>query len=206
MLDPTANVEGRPFTDPAWTRSDAEVMRTMLLRERAVAHSLQREGPSGVFVRDLAQSGRREWLAVPDSAALVRARDVTAIGFFGQSRPESDHTILFELENEVAESFPAYAASGLLSYYDMELADGSYGYGNLILFSTADVPKEWYTNAAHERAVAISPQHYRSVRLHKGSIPGPFLGDGDLTIGRTKYLDFASDPIWRALRVFVSAG
>jgi hypothetical protein len=202
VLDAADEVAGRPFTDPRWTGRDADVLRRMLARQREVARSWLSVPPSGGTLRERDAAGHRHWLAVPDVGALLRASDLTVVGFFGQSRAGVDHTVLFELEEEVAAGFPRYAEAGLLSYYDMELGDGAYGYGNLILFSTPDVPREWYTNEAHERAVVISPQHYHSIRLHKGSLPGPFLGDGDLTIERTKYLDFASDPPWRALRTF----
>jgi hypothetical protein len=67
------------------------------------------------------------------------------------------------------------------------------------------VPSDWYENAAHERAVETSPSWYHSVRLHKGTIAGPLLGDGALTIERTKYFDFDSDPTWRAVRLFKAA-
>ncbi len=202
ILEPTDEVDDRPFTDAAWTHHDADVMRKMLVRQREVARGWLRDRSIGASLREHEEDGRRHWLAVPDVAALLAARDITVVGFFGQSRAEVDHAVLFELERKVANSFPAYAEVGLLSYYDMELDDGSYGYGNLILFSTPDVPKEWYANDAHERAVAISPQHYHSIRLHKGSSPGAFLGDGDLIIDRTKYLDFGTDPAWRGLRLF----
>ena len=200
-LGPTDTVEGRAFTDPGQTWSDAEVMRTMLVRERALARAWVHDRSAGASVIEHDEEGRRHWLAVPDTAALVGARDVTAVGFFGQRREEVDHSILFELEREVVDSFAAYARLGLLSYYDMELEHGRYG--NLILFWTPDVPKQWYTNAAHERAIAIAPRHYRSVRLHKSSIRGPLLGGADLTIERTKYLDFDGERIWRGLRLFV---
>jgi hypothetical protein len=202
VLDATEKVAERPFTDPAWTRRDADVLRRMLAREREAVRTWPSAAPARGFLRDLDESGHRHWLAVPDVPALLRARDVTVVGFFGQSRGDVDHTVLFELEEQVASAFPRYSRVGLLSYYDMELDDRSYGYGNLILFSTPDVPSEWYRNEAHERAVAISPQHYRSVRLHKGSLPGRFLGDANLTIERSKYLDFSSDPPWRGLRLF----
>src|SRR5207253_10080678 len=111
------------------------------------------------------EDAHRQWLAVPDAAALLRAHDITAVGFFGQAR-DTDHAVLFWLEQEVVGAFPDYVAAGLLSYFDLELDDGSYGFDNLILFATPDVPREWYTCGAHERAVAISPEHYHSIRLH----------------------------------------
>ena len=71
---------------------------------------------------------------------------------------------------------------------------------SVLRFWTPDVPREWYSNAAHERAVVISPNHYHSIRLHKGTISGPLFPDGDLVIERTKYFDFDGDRTWQALR------
>jgi hypothetical protein len=196
-------VEGRPFAQAAETERDAAVMQAMLELERGVL----REWPAsqtGPVISDVVDhDGCKHFLAVPDAAAILAARDVTAIGFFGQAREGRDDELLFELERGVVASFPLYASQGLLSYYDRELQPGTYG--NLILFSTPDVPPDWYENAAHERAVQTSPQWYHSVRLHKGTVPGPLLGDAKLTIERTKYFDFDTSPTWRALRTFTTA-
>lgn len=201
VLGATERVADRPFTDPACTRADAAVMSIMLARQRDAARSWPGDRAGASPLRDSGDGDCREWLVVPDTGALSSASDVTAVGFFGQAR-RSDNTVLFELEQAVADGFPAYAKAGLLSYYDLQLEEGTYGFGNLILFSTPDVPQAWYTNPAHSRAVAVSPEYYHSIRLHKGSIPGPFVGHGELTIERTKYLDFGSDPAWRGLRTF----
>src|SRR6266542_3130016 len=175
VLGATEAVEGRPFADPGRTDADAAVMRAMLRREREDAWAWAATRASSISIRaDGSRGERRQYLAVPDKEALLHARDVTAV-------------VLFALEHEVASAFPRYASAGLLSYFDLELDDGSYGFGNLILFWTPDVPPEWFTNLAHERAVSVSPQHYHSIRLHKGTIAGPFLGDGELSIERTKY-------------------
>jgi hypothetical protein len=93
-----------------------------------------------------------------------------------------------------------YADLGLLSYYDIELVKGAYG--NLILFSTPDVPEEWHTDPVHRQAVEISPRHYHEVRLHKGSIAGNLFDEGDIVIQRTKYFDFTGPSCWQGLRQF----
>ena len=70
--------------------------------------------------------------------------------------------------------------------------------------STSNVAcPEWAQNAAHRRAVELSPAHYDYVRLHKGTVCGRLLGDCELTIDRTKYLDFGDASGWRAVRQFV---
>ena len=44
--------------------------------------------------------------------------------------------------------------------------------------------------------------HYESLRLHRGSLADGLLGDADILLDETLYLDFAGDPAWRGLRVY----
>jgi hypothetical protein len=204
IVGPKEVVSGKPFTDSEHTEREAAVMRVMLEREREWARSWAGNGAErGHIAREPDEEGRRHLLVVPDVAALRDARDVTAVGFFSRPREEVDHEILFSLEEELVTRMPAYAEMGLLSYYDVELVKGAYG--NLILFSTPDVPPEWHADTLHRRAVKISPGHYYEVRLHKGSIDGPLMGQGTIAIERTKYFDFKADEIWYGLRRFEDA-
>lgn len=203
VLGPAELVPGKPFTDPDNTVREARVMQAMLVREQELAGAWpgRKDGDPRVEVaREQDQEHRRHLLVVPDPNALLEARDLTAVGFFGRPRDEVSHTILFELEEELIERMGFYAEVGLLSYYDVELVKGAYG--NLILFSTPDVPAEWYRDPVHRRAVEISPRHYHEVRLHKGSIPGRFINGGDIVVERTKYFDFAGAVPWQAVRLF----
>jgi hypothetical protein len=93
---------------------------------------------------------------------------------------------------------PDYAADGLLSYYDVELVKGAYG--NLILFTSPEGPQRWRENAVHRRAVEISPGSYHEIRLHQGSFAGCLLDGGQLTLTRTRYLDYSGPEVWRAVR------
>ncbi len=195
---------GKPFTDPENTEREADVMRQMLEHERERARgwleAKDARPARGVIVREHDGEGRRHLLVVPDRRALIEARDFTAVGFFGRPREEVDHAILFDLENELVARMDDYADLGLLSYYDVELVKGAYG--NLILFSTPEVPVEWYGDPVHHRATEISPLHYHEVRLHKGSVSGRLLEEGDLVVERTKYFDFKTASPWLALRRF----
>jgi hypothetical protein len=193
-------VEGRPFSHPGETVCDAEVMRLMLARERALASTWQVSEAQGAWLSEQREEGRRHLLVIPDRARLLGALDVTVVGFFGQQRLGDDHAVVYTLERDVLEGFPTYAKVGLLSYYNLELAHGRFG--NLILFWTSEVPAEWYRNHAHEQAIAIAPNHYHSVRLHRGNIPGRLLDGAELTIERTRYLAFDHDQTWRATRTF----
>jgi hypothetical protein len=203
VIGPDEILVGKPFTDPELTQREAEVMRGMLTRERERAQAWT-EDPDGygggLIERSRDDKERRHLLVVPDRRALLQANGLTAVGFFSRPREDVDHTVLFELEDELVTRMGAYAPVGLLSYFDIEFGNGAYG--NLALFSTPDVPKEWSTDAVHRRAVEISPSHYHEVRLHRGSIDGRLLDGGNLSIVSTTYFDFDSPTTWRGLRRF----
>jgi hypothetical protein len=203
VLGPSDRVLDRPLTDPENTVGDVLVMRDLLARERAIALTWPRGAP-GPGISEKLEAGTRRFLAVPDGANLLTSTNVTAVGFFGHLRDGVDHVILFELERHVAQTFPAYASFGFLSYFDTGPEHGRYG--NLILFSTADVPEEWHANPAHRRAVSVAGRHYDHVRLHKGRIPGPFLDGADPQLERTMYLDFSGDRVWRGVRLYGGGG
>jgi hypothetical protein len=205
ILGPEDRLSERPFTDPDNTTREVDVMRTMLGHERELAQTWADSGPEApgqVVVREPDRAGHRHLLVVPDTRALFESADLTAIGFFGRPRDDVDHAILFGLEDELIERMGAYAGAGLLSYYDVELDAPKGIYGNLILFSTPDVPEEWYSDDVHRRAVELSPGHYYEVRLHKGSVHGRFLDARQIAVERTKYFDFKGPDIWFGLRRF----
>jgi hypothetical protein len=199
VLGPADVLPGRPFTDPAETDADVLVMTRMLALEREIALTW---GPDivGPDISEQVQGETRQLLAVPDGRALLASRDVTAVGFFGLLRADVDHTVLFEHERAIAQTFPAFAPLGFLSYLDFGPEHGRYG--NLILFWTPDVPDEWHRGEAHRSAVAVAAEHYEHIRLHRGRIPGPFMGAGQVELTRTQYLDFTSPQAWRALRAY----
>jgi hypothetical protein len=206
ILGPDDVLPERPFTDAAYTEHEVGVMRTMLEYERERARQWEREGDGGVGQHAAAErdsEGHRHLLVVPDTGKLIGASDVTAIGFFGRPREDADHAVLFELEDELISRMPKYGEVGLLSYYDVEMPKSQYG--NLILFSTPDVPPEWSADEVHRRAVRISPGHYHEVRLHKGSVAGRLLGERcEIVVERTKYFDFGGDKVWHGVRSFTA--
>ncbi len=190
----------RPLTDPAQTRRDLVVLRELLQRERVTVMAW-RDGRSRVRGPGERSPGpRRELLVVPDAAAVLAARDVTVVGFFGELRAGINHEILFEFERRVTETFAALAGTmGLLSYYDAALDRERFG--NLILFATSEGPRLWRANAVHGEAVATAPVHYESIRLHRGWAPGPF-GSLDIRLEHTTYIEFRGGRIRRTTRVY----
>jgi hypothetical protein len=199
MLGPSDRLPGRPFTDAEQSQTDLRVMTSMLAREREIARSWSPD-MDGPGITETEGEGTRELLAVPDGRALVAARDVTAVGFFGTLRDGVDHSVLFAHERQIARTFPEYAARGFLSYFDAGFEHGRYG--NLILFRTPGVPAAWRANPTHRLAVACAPEHYAHIRLHKGHVRGPFLGDGTIEIEQTLYLEYRGGVTWRAVRSY----
>src|SRR5919109_4175893 len=204
-LGPDEIVAGRPFVDPEHTRRDEAALRQLLGHERQRAQLWADDwsrGETDVVLRETDPEGLRHLLVVPDTRALLETRDPTVVGFFGRPRADADEPLLFELEEELVAGMGAYAADGLLSYYDVELVKGAYG--NLILFATPDGPLRWHDNPIHLRAIDVSPGHYHGIRLHKGKLPGRLLDGGELTIDRTRYLLFENGAAWRATRSFAA--
>ena len=116
-------------------------MARVLALEREIALTW---GPDivGPDISEQVRGGTRQLLAVPDGRKLLASRDVTAVGFFGRLRKGVDHAVLFEHERAIAQTFPAFAPLGFLSYFDFGPEHGRYG--NLILFWTPDVPDAWH--------------------------------------------------------------
>jgi hypothetical protein len=173
-------------------------MQDMLERLRAVAHGWLESPPEGsdFLVLEPDERGLRTWIRIPDRHALLSAAELTAIGFFGQTRAKVDQAAIHELEAAIVDTLEKIP--GVLCYFDLALADG--GYGNLILCADVEVPVRWREHELHRRAVELTPSHYHSVRLHSGVVRSPLLGDADLIVLRTRYYDFDSEPAWLAVR------
>ena len=204
-LGPDEEVPGRPFADPSHTRREEDALRLLLTHERERARAWcdePFESRRDVIIRETDAAGLRHLLVVPETHALIRARDLLVVGFFGRPREDADTPLLFDLEERLVAGMSSYAAHGLLSYYDLELVKGAYG--NLILFTGPDGPARWGENPVHREAVEISPANYHEIRLHQGRLPGGILEDGELLVTRTRYIDYGGPEVWRAVRRLAS--
>jgi hypothetical protein len=202
-LGPDEEVPGRPFADPSHTRREEDALRLLLAHERERARAWcdePFESRRDVIIRETDAAGLRHLLVVPETHALIQARDLLVVGFFGRPREDAETALLFDLEERLVAGMSSYAAHGLLSYYDLELVKGAYG--NLILFTGPDGPARWGENPVHREAVEISPANYHEIRLHQGKLPGGILEDGELLVMRTRYIDYGGAEVWRAVRRF----
>jgi hypothetical protein len=193
-LAPADRLADRPFAAVEHTRVDREILRAMrgTLAARLRAGTLPAPDRGPVSEPD----GTEHWLCVPDPAALAATAPVAAVGFFGQARTDVDHAPILEREHDIVARAARFG--GLLTYYNLRLADGRYG--NLVLFDTAPAKGHVTADLVHGEAVALTPRHYRSLRLHHAELADGVLGEAELELVRTRYIDFDSDPVWNAVR------
>ena len=174
-------------------------MTRILALEREVARAWGPDVESPGITEQL-HGETRQLLAVPDARALLEARDVTAVGFFGSCART------WTTRRSSSTSAPSRRRSPG-SHRSGSSATSTSGRSTAATAtSSCSAPRRCRTpgtgRAAHRRAVAIAPAHYHHIRLHKGRIPGPLMGDGAIEVQRTQYLDFEGLRMWRGLRVY----
>ena len=130
-------------------------MLAMLRRECVLASTWLERAPEGrgALVRERDAEGRRHWIRVPDREALLAASEMAFVGFFGHARDDVDHKLVHTLEAGIVDTLER--VTGVLSYYDLALADG--GYGNLILLGSAAAAANVHRHPLHQRAVDLTP-------------------------------------------------
>jgi hypothetical protein len=194
QLAPDEIAHERPFAAVAHTHADLAILRAMrrTVAGRLLDGSLPDPGAGPLQYPD----GTEHWLCVPRPLALAEAIPVAAVGFFGQARLDIDHGPILEREHQIVARAARFR--GLLTYYNLRLADGRYG--NLVLFDAPTSKGHVTGDVVHSEAVALTPRHYRSVRLHHARLADGVLGTCELELERTRYLDFSGDPTWSAVR------
>lgn len=199
LLGSAEAVNRRPFTSPRLLARDKDVLSYLLEDLRALMASAESTGPIQPYeshewtVHDLK---RKAVICNPQALRSAR-REVCLVGFFGQRHLDRDGTALEEANVELVLEFKHYP--GILSYSSMELVDGNWA--NLVLHDKPEAREYWRASHRHaEAAQKLSPQFYRSVRIHNGVLPRGVAGAGSMFIQRTKYWDFARPTVWQAVR------
>ncbi len=199
ILSPTERVPGRPFSDPQHGVEDLRVLRRMARQlvdtydDPAVCDF--RPGKRPICQSDT--QGRNFRIYYIQAKRLFELQDLTVVGFFGQKRRNADIRPLLAADKKFEEAFDAHP--GLLSLSTVRLPDGDFG--NLVLFSSMEAKDDWNYSPLHYDLVAkISPPYYRSVRLNNGVLPRGLDAPEELYLQRTRYIDYESDPPWRAVR------
>ncbi|MDH4308576.1 MAG: hypothetical protein OEX04_13990 [Acidimicrobiia bacterium] len=198
-LDRAETSTGRPFTAPDLYETDIQRL-TYLLEELRCLMGRVYEGSTSITPFEpitWTVHGLRRRTVVCDPMRLGERRDICVVGFFGERTFGPDTASLEMADTAVVLEFRDYP--GILAYSSMELADRNWA--NLVLHTAPEDREAWRGGATHARAVAeLAPIHYRTVRIHNGSLPVGLLGGRAITIERTKYWDYTVPDVWHAVR------
>ncbi|MGE0488761.1 MAG: hypothetical protein AB7S38_06070 [Vulcanimicrobiota bacterium] len=170
----------RPFTHPDESLPDLEHLERMLELVREFPQVLPRlEGER----RGRAYRLFRLRADLPAEGAIV--------GFFGKIRDDYPMQHLMQVDDALVAQFPQ--ARGLAAYCSLERGPGQWG--NLAVFDTSDDRSAWPEVPNHNLAVDLAPRCYHHIRLHLGR-----LEQGRIVIEATRYIDYDSQPTWKAKR------
>ena len=201
MLGVDELVETRPFTHPTHSKADLD-------RLRAMVHQLVDTYDDPV-VCDFAPGkkpicksdpqGRHFRIYYIQPQRLFRWKPITVVGFFGHKRPDADIRPLIKADKMFEEYFPEHP--GLLSLSTVRLPAGDFA--NLVLFTDPESKDAWNTSQPHYDTVSeISPPYYESIRLNNGILPDGVDFPDELRLTQVRYLDYSTNPPWRAVRDF----
>ena len=201
ILGPQQVVRGRPFTKPSLYRSDTRAL-TYMLHDLKCLIDANRIPVVPFTAIEWDVNGLSRRAMVCDLGALTgRHKELCFVGFFGERHFDRSMEPLESANAELVLEFRNYP--GILSYSSMELYDGNWA--NLVIHDVPKAREYWRSSERHaEAAERLSPQFYRSVRIHNGTIPGGLSGGGDVVIQTTKYWDYTSKRVWRAVRDLTS--
>ena len=198
-LDREEKVSGRPFVDPEHSLEDLAVMRHMArqLVENYGDPVVCDFGPGKKPVCQSDPQGRHFRIYYVRADLLFSLKAITAVGFFGEKRKTADIQPLIRADKKFETAFNEHP--GLLSLSTVRLSNGDFG--NLVLFTTPQARDAWANSQLHRELVAkISPPYYRSIRLNNAMLPQGVAEPDDINLVRVKYIDYDSDPPWRAVR------
>jgi hypothetical protein len=194
----TTELPDRSFTSLDATRIDLDVLGRMLERLRRHLGELPESDP-GSGRDDLISEpsdGGVHRIVVNDIDTARRPGDVIVVGFFGQARAAVDHQPIIDLESALIADMAAERSP--LVYYNVHWP--SAGWGNLVIFADQSAKDGWGRDPRHADAIARSPAHYHSIRLHVGRLPGGIIGGGAIELRLTRYFDFSGAVAWKAVR------
>ncbi len=199
MLAPGERVPDRPFTDPSNSKEDLERMRFMARQlvdtydDPIVCDFVP--GKGALCKSD--PQGRHFRIYYIQPELLFKLKNLTVVGFFGRKRPDADIRPLLRADKRFELEYQNHP--GLLSLSTVRLPNGDFG--NLVLFTDDEAKDGWNQSPIHRDTVSeISPPYYRSIRLNNAILPEGLAAPDNLRLNAVKYLDYSTDPAWRAFR------
>jgi hypothetical protein len=189
-------IEERPFTQPYYVTKDRAILTHMaelvcMVLETQLS-ALQAGRP--VFMDE--PDGRPHRFYVTKPMEVLQAKRIFLVGFFGQKRKGMTVDYFKNLDDRLIEQIPSF--EGILSYSTMILPDGDCS--NLVLLTEEEMKTKWAEGEIHQKAVALSPGYYKSIRINNGVFPNGILQFNSLRVTQVKYYDYHEDPPWKAIR------
>ena len=200
-LSPEERVADRTFSDPENSAGDLKTLRYM-------AHQLVDTYDDPVVcdfvpgkgaICKSEPSGRYFRIYYIQPKLLFDLENLTVVGFFGKRRPDADIRPLLQADKRFEHEFHNHP--GLLSLSTVRIPGGDFA--NLVLFTDPESKDRWNNTPIHRDLVAeISPPYYSSIRLNNGILPAGLAAPDELELTKVTYIDYSSDPPWRAVRTF----
>ena len=196
QLKPNQRLAAKPFTDIENSQQDLaylEIMRTALPSILATL-----PGNSGEQVGQL-MSGHKYRVITTDRASLLTAPSLFAVGFCG-TRVPSISTKLMDEMNVVDSDLVAelYRHPAILCYASIQIENSNWR--NLVLLANGEGVAHWRESLRHIYATdALSPRYYTYIRLHNGQLDQGLCSER-FVLHSTKYYDFSTPEVWRAIR------
>jgi len=198
-IHPIEIIERRPFTHPAHTGPELDILHHML-RQLSVFMETRYTCRNLVDPVLLAEAnGHSHRYLVPQPPVLAKARHLAVVGFFGHKRSGADQDHFGNLGELLMGEIPTYPK--ILSYQTMQLPNGNFS--NLVLLQSEDVKEHWMTGDTHKKAVERSSSYYESIRIYNGILLGGIENPTLLTLKKVKYYDYQEDPPWRGIRSLI---
>ncbi len=196
VLDRDELITDRPFTHTDHIPRDREVLLYMANQVCVVIdeHLPALRVGKPIFVDE--PDGRWHRYQIPQPKALVQAKKIILVGFFGQKRAGVSPDYFLEYSKKLIERIPTFPE--ILSYSTMALPNGDFS--NLVLLSNEEIKLRWMEGNIHNQAVSRSPNYYSSVRINNGLLPQGVLHPNLLKIKQVKYCDYGETPPWKGIR------
>jgi hypothetical protein len=192
-------VAKRPFTHPDYVVKDRVVLSHMAKQVCMVLETHLDALQAGQPIVINEPDGRPHRFYVPRPMELSQAKRIFLVGFFGQKRKGMSMDYFENLDDRLIEQISSF--QGILSYSTMTLPDGDCS--NLVLLTEEEMKTKWAEGEIHQKATALSPGYYKSVRINNGIFPNGILRHDSLQITRVKYYDYQDAPPWRAIRKLI---
>ena len=196
QLEPNQRLAAKPFTDIENSQQDLVYLE--LLRAGLPSILATLSDNSGEQAGHLA-TGHEYRVITTDKTTTLTAPALFAVGFCGTRVPSISAELMAEMtmvDGDLTDEI--YRHPIIVCYASIQIEDGNWR--NLVLLTHSEGVAHWRESMRHIYATdVLSPRYYTCVRLHNGLLEQGLRSERML-LTSTKYYDFSTPNIWRAIR------